>query len=445
MSRLAWQSDLLATACKNPPTIKEGKWVKETVTVPFCQNHSWIELKPIAKIKIGQLVWHSLCRSISYCTCSCCHIFQVFFCHCTDFLHDIYIQCYSDCTKYYAAKGVGWRWGGETFGMRWVDRRTAGRKELRWPVTPDWHTAATISGGEESVWMDSQPDGVGSNYWSARWKGDGRDRGWRVIQMEKQYRGWSWVGGVWRRPPASPIGPFHPAGVWRLRRSTWVCSRSWGWATVVVSSSGLSSAPLLLSLSATAPPSCPSPLRRRCYRWACGEGGERGRWFSQRRCRKGKIDWMVGLLLGLKMSQSVGLAPPNGRKTVTLKWHQTFWENLTIKMITKEKSINVTVVDCTNLIKPGCFFRKHMVGVPQLHHTHSACTYFGCCCGVRPLDEVDDDGVLDECPWWLLWWPWWPWCDTWPPCGWACAWECEDCGVEPGYCGVPRACWLGVV
>lgn len=25
-----------------------------------------------------------------------------------------------------------------------------------------------------------------------------------------------------------------------------------------------------------------------------------------------------------------------------------------------------------------------------------------CCCGVRPLDDVEDDGVPDEWPWWLL-------------------------------------------
>lgn len=24
---------------------------------------------------------------------------------------------------------------------------------------------------------------------------------------------------------------------------------------------------------------------------------------------------------------------------------------------------------------------------------------FGCCCGVRPLDEVEDDGVPEEWPW----------------------------------------------
>lgn len=34
------------------------------------------------------------------------------------------------------------------------------------------------------------------------------------------------VWGVQQRPPLSPIGPFHPAGVWRLQRLTWVCSRS---------------------------------------------------------------------------------------------------------------------------------------------------------------------------------------------------------------------------
>ncbi len=37
-----------------------------------------------------------------------------------------------------------------------------------------------------------------------------------------------------------------------------------------------------------------------------------------------------------------------------------------------------------------------MVRVHQVAHTYSPCTYFGCCCGVRPLDEVEDDGVLDE-------------------------------------------------
>lgn len=73
--------------------------------------------------------------------------------------------------------------------------------------------------------------------------------------------------GVWQRPPTCPIGPFRPAGVWRLRRSTWACSLSWGWVTVVASSSVFSSDPPLLSPSAIAPPSCPSPLRRRCCRW----------------------------------------------------------------------------------------------------------------------------------------------------------------------------------
>lgn len=56
----------------------------------------------------------------------------------------------------------------------------------------------------------------------------------------------------------------------------------------------------------------------------------------------------------------------------------------------------------------------------------------GCCCGVRPLEE--DEGVLDEGPWWLLW--------PWLLC--VCPWEWEDWGVE-GYCGVPMVCWLGVV
>jgi len=75
-------------------------------------------------------------------------------------------------------------------------------------------------------------------------------------------------GGLYRRPPVCPIDPFHPAGVWRPRRWTSVCSRSWGWGMVAASSSGLSSAPLLLFPSTTAPPSCPSPLRRSCCRWA---------------------------------------------------------------------------------------------------------------------------------------------------------------------------------
>lgn len=84
--------------------------------------------------------------------------------------------------------------------------------------------------------------------------------------MKKQYRGWSWVG-MGRGGGACPIGPFRPAGVWRLRQSTWACSRSLGWATVVASSSGLSFAPLPLSPSAIAPPSCPSPQQRRCCHW----------------------------------------------------------------------------------------------------------------------------------------------------------------------------------
>lgn len=86
-----------------------------------------------------------------------------------------------------------------------------------------------------------------------------------------------WVGGKGgvRRPPACPIGPFHPAAAWRLRRWTWACSRSSGWATAAASSAALSSSPLPPSPSATAPPSCPSPPQKSCCHWACRKTGER--------------------------------------------------------------------------------------------------------------------------------------------------------------------------
>lgn len=68
-------------------------------------------------------------------------------------------------------------------------------------------------------------------------------------------------------PPPRPIGPSRPAGAWRLRRWTWGCSRSSGWATVAASSAGSSSSPRPLSPSATARPSCPSPPQSCC--WTC--------------------------------------------------------------------------------------------------------------------------------------------------------------------------------
>lgn len=81
-------------------------------------------------------------------------------------------------------------------------------------------------------------------------------------------------GGFVRSPLACPIGPFRRVVALRLRRWTWACSRSWDWATAAGSSSAFSCAPLLLSPSATARPSCPSPQQKSCCRWACGK--ERG-------------------------------------------------------------------------------------------------------------------------------------------------------------------------
>lgn len=162
-----------------------------------------------------------------------------------------------------------------------VDRRTRGRKELRWTMIPDWWTGATILMGGENVWVESA-------VWTV-----GETRGGGLGELSR-WKSSTKVGGEWglhRRPPPCPIDPFHPAGVWRLRRWTLVCSRSWGWGTVAASSSGLSSFPLLLSPSATAPPSCPSPLQRRCCRWACGEAGQRGRevLLVKRQTQKGRL------------------------------------------------------------------------------------------------------------------------------------------------------------
>lgn len=119
--------------------------------------------------------------------------------------------------------------------------------------------------------------------------------------------GWVRKGGV-RRPPTCPIGPFHPAAVWRLQQWTWACSRSSGWATAAGSSFEPSSSPPPPSPSATAPPSCPSPPQRSCCHWACRKRRMRKR--RSRNRKGGRQRWGRG---GMKEER-------RGRKKRRRRW-----------------------------------------------------------------------------------------------------------------------------
>lgn len=68
-------------------------------------------------------------------------------------------------------------------------------------------------------------------------------------------------------PP--PIGPSRPRGEWRLRRWTWACFRSWGWAKVGAScGASFAFAAQLLSPAATVQPSYPNPRQCGNLSWA---------------------------------------------------------------------------------------------------------------------------------------------------------------------------------
>lgn len=119
---------------------------------PSVRPISLIKLKPMAKIKRDSLSFNVSVGP--YPTCNCFRILQVFFF--SPFFMSFYwrfawcIQCYSDCTKYYAAIAWGgWRWGYETFDG------STGRREMGWAdMSRDTRvkTAATISWGEGKTW-----------------------------------------------------------------------------------------------------------------------------------------------------------------------------------------------------------------------------------------------------------------------------------------------------
>lgn len=83
------KSSVLATVSKHPSIIKEERWVLETVVVPLSLNHSRIKLKPIAKNKESRTACLTTCVQV-HILYDCCQDISSFFCHCIDFLHDIY-------------------------------------------------------------------------------------------------------------------------------------------------------------------------------------------------------------------------------------------------------------------------------------------------------------------------------------------------------------------
>lgn len=194
ISWLAWQSALLAIVCKNPPIINEERWFLETVTVPLCQNHSWIKLKPIAKIKIArQLVWQCLCRSISY----------------MQLLSDIssfFVIVLTFCVTYTV---LFWLYKILCSQSSWLEVRgwniwdEMGRQEHK---RDGWYQTDKLQlhyQEEKREHMKGQLAGWGGLQLvlslMKELMGCGRDKRWMVIQMKQQYRGWSrergWGGG----------------------------------------------------------------------------------------------------------------------------------------------------------------------------------------------------------------------------------------------------------